>query len=142
MKAFYVALLIAIAGNVFYHLSQKSVVKDVNPLHVLIIAYAVALALCCIAAFFYPSDKTFMQSVAQVNWAVWCVGVAALLIELGVLLAYRSGGRVGLLNITVAVATNLVLLPVGFFVFKEQLTKWNLLGVALCIIGLVLVVKK
>lgn len=142
MKAFYVALLMAIGGNVFYHLAQKSVAKDVSPLHALIVAYAVALALCCVAAFFQKDDKAFVQSLTEVNWAVWCVGASALIIELGVLLAYRSGGRIGLLGISVAVATNLILLPVGVLLFRENLTKWNLLGVVLCIAGLILVVKK
>jgi len=142
MKAFYVALLMAIGGNVFYHLAQKSVAKDVSPLHALIVAYAVALVLCCGAAFFQKGDKALLQSLTEVNWAVWGVGASAFLIELGVLLAYRSGGQIGLLGISVAVATNLILLPVGILLFRENLTKWNLLGVVLCVAGLILVVKK
>lgn len=142
MKSFYAALALAIVGNVLYHFAQKSVVKTVNPLHALTVAYALALVMCVVATLVTARDASFIASWREMNWAVWLVGGAAFLIELGVLLAYRSGGRVGLLGVTVAVATNLILLPVGLLLFKEHLTRWNLLGILLCIVGLVLVTKK
>lgn len=142
MKSFYAWLALAIGGNVLYHFAQKSVTKSVNPLHALAAAYALALIMCVVAALATRSEQSFIGSLREMNWAVWMVGAAAFMIELGVLLAYRSGGRVGLLGVTVAVATNLILLPVGFVVFREQLSKWNMLGIVLSIVGLVLVTKK
>ncbi len=142
MKNFYVPMAMAIGGNALYHLSQKSITKSLNPLYALIVTYSLALVLCIIVAFFYPHEKTFAETLRESNWAVLGVGVAAFLIELGVLLAYRGGGNISYLGITVAVGTNLILLPVGLIAFREQLSRWNLLGIVFCIVGLILVTKR
>jgi drug/metabolite transporter (DMT)-like permease len=142
MKNFYAPLMLAIGGNALYHLSQKSIAKSINPLYALVVTYALAIVLCIVVAFFYPHEKTFVETMREANWAVLGVGVAAFLIEFGVLLAYRGGGGISYLGITVAVGTNLILLPIGLFGFREHLSKWNLLGIVFCILGLILVTKR
>jgi drug/metabolite transporter (DMT)-like permease len=58
------------------------------------------------------------------------------------LLTYRVGWNISLASITCSVAVALVLLPIGVFAFKEQLSLKNIIGLALCLAGLFLVTKK
>ncbi|MDX6271018.1 MAG: hypothetical protein QOD28_2241, partial [Acidobacteriota bacterium] len=44
MKHFYLPLVLAIGGNLLYHLSQKSMPKAANPLFIITIAYIVGIA--------------------------------------------------------------------------------------------------
>jgi multidrug transporter EmrE-like cation transporter len=74
-----------------------------------------------------------------VNWASVALGVAIVGLELGFLLAYRAGWNISVAGIVSASLVALVLIPVGLTFFKEKLTPLNLLGVVLCIAGLVLV---
>jgi uncharacterized membrane protein len=142
MTSFYFPVGLTVAGMIFYHVAQKSIPKGMNPFHATMIAYAVGIVLCGICALGYSDKKSFVNSLSESNWAVFLMGVGAAGIELGFLLAYRAGWRIGLAAITTNVAATLLLIPIGFLVFKEHLSLRNLLGVILCVAGLILVVRE
>jgi uncharacterized membrane protein len=141
MKTFYLPFALAVGGSLLYHLSQKSIPKDMNPLFATIIAYLVGIVLCTICAFIYPSNKSFVNSVKESNWAVFAVGAAIVGIELGILLAYRAGWRISVAAVATNAAVTAMLIPIGILIFKEQLSVRNVIGVLLCIAGLILVVR-
>jgi hypothetical protein len=80
----------------FYHLAQKSIPKGINPFYAMIIAYVVGIILLTVCALMLPGNKSFVSSLTESNWAVLVVGAAAACIELGFLLAYRSGWKISL----------------------------------------------
>jgi len=57
----------------------------------------------------------------------------------GFLLAYQVGWNISVAAIIVNVAGTLLLVPFGLFFFKERLSLINLLGILVCITGLVMV---
>jgi uncharacterized membrane protein len=142
MNSFYLPVAVAVGGSLLYHLSQRSIPKGINPFLATIAAYMIGIVLCAACFLIYPSGKSLKDSVGEVNWAVFGVGVAVVLIELGFLLAYRAGWRVSVAAVTVNVAVTLILIPVGVTVFKDQLSPRNVIGLILCVAGLVLVGKK
>src|SRR5882724_8655181 len=119
-----------------YHLSQKAVPKEANPFFVIVIAYTVGILFCLAFAFTYPGKKSLIETFKASNWAVFTLGAAAALIELGFLLAYRTGWRIS--NAAVAI----VLIPVGLFVYKDHLSLRNVIGLILCVVGLALLVRQ
>jgi uncharacterized membrane protein len=141
MSGFYFPFALTVAGMVLYHLSQKAVPPGVNPFLVIVLAYLVGIALCVACAFAYPGKKNLIESVKLSNWAVFTLGAAAALIELGFLLAYRAGWKIS----TAAVATNaaaaIALIPIGILVFKDHLSWRNVIGLVFCIFGLVMVMR-
>jgi uncharacterized membrane protein len=141
MTSFYFPVGLTVAGMIFYHVAQKSIPKGMNPFHATMIAYAVGIVLCGICAL-GSEKKSFVNSLSESNWAVFLMGAGAAGIELGFLLAYRAGWRIGLAAMTTNVAATLLLIPIGFLVFKEHLSPRNLLGVILCLAGLFLVVRE
>jgi len=141
MSAFYLAFALTVIGMLLYHLSQKSVPAETNPFFVIVIAYVVGIALCLVIALFYPAKKGLVETFRGSNWAVFTLGAAAALIELGFLLAYRTGWKISIAAVASNAAAAIVLIPVGLIVFKDQLSLRNVIGLIFCMVGLALVVR-
>ena len=141
MRPSYFPVALAVVGMLFYHLAQKSIPKEMNPFFATIIAYVAGIFVCAICAFTYPGEKSFVDSVRHSNWAVFIVGAAAALIEVGFMLAYRGGWRISVAAVATNVAVTAMLIPIGVIIFKDHLSLRNILGLIFCILGLVLVVR-
>ena len=141
MSAYYFPFVLTVGGMVLYHLSQKSVPPGMNPFLVIILAYIVGIALCGACALVYPGRKTLLESLKLSNWAVFTLGAAAALIELGFLLAYRAGWKISMAAVATNAAAAIALIPIGILAYKDQLSVRNILGLLFCIFGLVLVMR-
>lgn len=135
-------VVLAVFGGVLYHLSQKSVPKTVSPFAAILCAYAIGIALCAAAFWLEPAAQSFGASLRESNWAVIGVGVSAVLIEIGVLLAYRTGWNISVASVTINIVVALALIPVGLVAYKEHLSARNAAGIVCCLIGLYLISKK
>jgi len=119
------------ASTALYHLFQKITPANANPPLALIVTYLSA-AIICLGLFpFYPLKNGLGAAVRQLNWA--SVGL-----EVGFLLAYRSGWNISLAAIVANAAVALILVPLGLLFFKDKVTPINLVGVLVCIVGLVM----
>jgi len=141
MSAYYFPFVLTVGGMVLYHLSQKSVPPGMNPFLVIILAYIVGIALCVACALVYPGRKNLLESLKLSNWAVFTLGAAAALIELGFLLAYRAGWKISMAAVATNAAAAIALIPIGILAYKDQLSVRNILGLIFCIFGLVLVMR-
>jgi len=131
-------ILIAVVGGVLYHVSQKSVPKQVSPFAAITIAYAVGIICCLLAPLFVSSERPLFESWRAVNWAVWLLGISAVVIEISILLAYRAGWNISMTSVVINISVALVLLPIGLLIFKEELSWSNAAGIACCLLGLYL----
>ncbi|MDX9990567.1 MAG: EamA family transporter [Anaerolineales bacterium] len=129
---------LAILASTLYHVFQKNTPGDVNPALSLLVTYATAAVATLGLLVFYP-PQNLGQDLAKLNWASYALGLGIVGLELGILLAYRAGWQISLLGLVVNIAAALLLLPVGLIFFREKLTPLNLLGIGLCILGLILV---
>jgi uncharacterized membrane protein len=141
MRSYYLPFALAVSGSLLYHLSQRSIPKGANPFYATVVAYAVGAALCAVCAHFYPAGRSFAETVRGANWAVYAVGVAVVMIEVGFLLAYRAGWKVSVAAVSVNVASTAALLPVGVLLFKDHITPRNMVGLVFCVLGLILVAR-
>jgi uncharacterized membrane protein YdcZ (DUF606 family) len=142
MKNFYLPIVLAVGGNLLYHLSQKSMPKAANPVFMITIAYIVGIVACVLYSLVYPNEKSFVDTLRESNWAVYGMGLGAAVIEVGFLLAYRAGWNISTAAVVCSTAVTLMLIPIGVLVFKEHLSVRNVVGLLLCMIGLVLVAKR
>lgn len=138
---FYVPVILMIVGTTTYHIAQKSVPTQVNPMFSLVINYLTALAGTLLLIPLYPSRTAGPWSVKGINWASAAVGVSIVGVELAVLLAYRSGWRVSLLSVIGNTASALLLVGIGLLFFHEQLSLRNVTGIGLCLAGLALITQ-
>jgi|SRR5215468_11920512 len=141
LKSFYGPFVLTVGGMLFYHLSQKSIPQEINPFIATIIAYLTGIVVCAVFAFTYPGDKSLAGSFRHANWAVFGLGAAAALIEVGFMLVYRVGWRISLAAVATNVTATVMLIPLGIIIFKEQLSLRNVIGVIFCLAGLILVAR-
>jgi uncharacterized membrane protein len=142
MFLYYFSISLAIASGVLYHLFQKLTSPNANPAIALIVTYTVSLALCLILLPFYPPKDGIVNALKQLNWASVALAFALVGLEIGFLLVYRSGWNMGIAGTFANVASALILIPIGLLLFKDKITLMNLIGVVVCILGLIMVNQK
>lgn len=135
---FYLSIALTVVANVLYHVFQKLTPTAVNPMLALAVTYATATLVCLAFIPLYPTSLSLAESVRNLNWASIALGIAIVGLELGFLLAYRAGWNISLGAVVSNVTVALLLVPIGLGFFREQLTGVNLLGMGLCIVGLIM----
>ncbi len=138
---FYLSISLTILSNVFYHIFQKFIPRNVNPFVALAMTYGVAMIICLVLAFL-SVDRSFSISIRQLNWATFALSLAIVGLETGFLLAYRAGWNISLGALVSNVVVALILVPVGLLLFKERVSLVNFIGIVVCIVGLVMVNQK
>jgi hypothetical protein len=142
MPIFYLSMALAVAANIAYHLCQKTIPSQANPLVSLIVTYTVALTVSVISLpIFYPGTG-LVAGLRSLNWASFVLGVGIIGLELGFLMVYRAGWNLSIGALYANVLVTLLLIPVGVLVYKESLSVQNALGIVLALIGLILMVKR
>lgn len=140
MTASPLPLLLAVAGAVVYHVAQKSVPAASAPFVVIGLAYAAGLAVCVAAVVAGGAD---VGSTLRASWRpAIAVGLGALAIETGFLLAYRAGWPISTASLGVNVTVAVVLLVVGLAAFGEALSVRQWAGAAACLVGLALLASR
>ena len=84
-------MLLIIASNVVYHLSQKTIPHEANPALSLLVSYAVAFVLTLMMLPLFGRFVAYTEALQTLNISSVLVGVSAVGVELGWLLVYRSG---------------------------------------------------
>ena len=138
MFLFYFSITLAILSSTLYHFSAKSTPANVNFPIALVVTYSVALGITLISTFFFPSQNGLTFELKQLNWASFLLGLAIVGIEFGFLLTYRAGWNLGIAAVLVNVMASLILVPVAIFVFKDKLSLINIIGILVCLAGLVM----
>jgi multidrug transporter EmrE-like cation transporter len=139
MFLFYFSVGLAIASTLLYHVTQKLTPSDVNPALALIVTYATSLVVCALLLPLFPLGTGIRAALGRLNWASFCLAFALVGLEVGFLLAYRAGWNISIAAIFVNASGTLLLVPIGLLFFKERLSPVNLLGILVCILGLIMV---
>src|SRR5688572_25008084 len=138
MFLFYFSITLAIASSALYHFVAKSTPSNVNFTVSLLVTYAVALVVTLVGFFFFPAPNGITIELKQLNWASIGLAVAIVGIEFGFLLTYRSGWNIGIAAVLVNVVASLILVPVAIFFFKDKISFINVMGILVCLAGLVM----
>lgn len=139
MAYFYFPIALTIIANVFYHICQKSMPQNVNPLLALIVTYITAAILCALILLFTLKGQSLTAEISKVNWAPVALGLAIFGLELGFFLAYRVGWNISLGALISNIAVSVLLIPIGVAIYKEAMNTQTAMGVILCIAGLIMI---
>lgn len=130
-----------VGSNIFYHLCAKSMPEAVNPLASLAITYIVSAISTVILYFLTSPVKNLATEYGSLNWTSFILGLAIVGLEFGYISMYKVGWNIStgplVANITLAV----ILIIVGIVIFKETITIEKVIGMALCLGGLILINK-
>lgn len=138
MFLFYFSITLAICSSALYHFVAKSTPSNVNFTVSLLVTYAVAFAVVLLTFIFFPIKNGLAFEFKQLNWASIGLAVAIVGIEFGFLLTYRSGWNLGIAAVLVNVVASLILVPVAIYIFKDKISWVNILGIFVCLAGLVM----
>lgn len=137
---YYFSLGLAIVASVGYHIIQKLIPGNVNPIVSIVVTYSASILLSLVLLpILYPLQGGLVASLRQLNWASAALALALVGLELGFLLVYRSGWNISLAAIITNIAATLLLIPIGLWFFHEKVSPLNLIGIGVCIAGLVMV---
>ena len=138
----YFPILVIVGGNVLYHISAKAVPDHINPFVSLVVAYFLA-TLVSLALFFLTSpDKNLGTAVSQMDKTAVFLALAMVAMEVGTILLYRSGWDVSVGPLISNISIAVTLLFVGILFFHEHLSITQAVGVAFCLVGVLLINKK
>jgi multidrug transporter EmrE-like cation transporter len=138
MSLFYFSITLAICSSALYHFSAKSTPANVNFPISLVVTYLVALGITLLTTFFFPTKNGLGFELKELNWASFLLAIAIVGIEFGFLLVYRSGWNLGIAAVLVNVVASLILVPVAIYLFKDKLNWVNVIGILVCLVGLVM----
>ena len=135
---FWIVIFLTILSNVFYHIIQKVTPQQANPVLSLAISYLIAGLICFALLPVFPIREGLSEALKQLNWTTVALAFTLVGLEIGFLLAYRAGWTISLAGLFSNATVSVLLLPVGYILFKDRLSGTNMVGVLVAIVGLVL----
>ena len=134
-------VFLILGSNIAYNLMTKSTPAQVNPFASLTVTYLVAAVFSFILLLFSSSGHP-MADFREVNWTGIVLGIAIVGLELGYICLYRAGWNISVGSLVANVLLAACLLVIGLVVFKEAVGVKQMLGIAVCLCGLVLINMK
>ncbi len=133
---------LVIVSNTVYQICAKGVPEKVSPFASLTITYLVGALFAAVLHFVLRPGENIFKQFTQMNWAPFVLGLVIVGLEVGWIYAYQAGWQVSTGNIVQSAFLAIVLIAVGALLYKEPVT-WNkLVGIAICIIGLIFINMK
>ena len=133
---------LVVGSNIIYHICAKEIPSDMDAFASLTITYAVSFiaTIICYLIFKKASgSEGFGKEIRKANLAPFALGIIIVGLEFGWIMAYKAGRQVSMGYIIVTSVVSAVLLGVGCFVYKEKITLNKVIGVALCLAGLIII---
>ncbi len=139
MFAYVWPIALVVLSNVIYQICAKSVPEGMNPMASLTVTYLVGAVASGALYFILDHDGSLIREYGKLNWAPFVLGIVIVGLEAGWIYAYKAGWQVSTGFIVQSAFLAAVLVFVGYLLYREALT-WNkLVGVAVCLIGLVFI---
>ena len=139
MFAYVWPIALVVLSNVVYQICAKSVPKGIDPFASLTVTYLIGAAASAILYFLLNRGGNLIREYGKLNWAPIILGIVIVGLEAGWLYAYKAGWQVSTGFIVQSAFLAVVLIFVGYLLYHEALT-WNkLVGVAVCLAGLVFI---
>lgn len=128
-------------GIGLYQLCLKRMPELDNPFRLLSIVYTLTALVTFTLSQIFPSNIPHLQIVKDGGFALALLSLAPVVIEIGYLWAFRAGWKLGLLNVVISSSCVILMLCVGFILYRERITATQFCGVLLCVAGFVLATK-
>jgi len=134
-------ILVVVASNTVYNICTKSTPEGVNGFASLAITYGVAAA-CSVAMFYLTAEqKNLVAELGKTNWTAWLLGLSVVGLEFGFICMFRAGWKISNGQLVASVGLSCVLLVVGLLLYREVITMRQIIGVAVCAVGLAMIAK-
>ena len=132
-------ILVVILSNTFYNVCMKSMPGDVNPFGALMVTYLVAAIVSGIIFVYVVGLNNVGVELSKINWTSVVLALAIVGLEVGYVFVYRAGWTVSTATVVANIGLACVLIFVGYFLYKENVSINQIVGIIVCMFGLVLI---
>lgn len=132
-------ILMVILANTFYNICMKSMPSDVNPFGALMVTYLVATIISAVIFIFAVGPSNVGMEIAKINWTSIVLALAVVGLEVGYVFVYRAGWAVNTASVVANIGLACVLIFVGYFLYRENISFNQILGIIVCMVGLILI---
>ena len=132
-------ILIVILANTFYNICMKSMPNDVNPFGALMVTYLVAAIISAIIFAYMVGPSNVVFEISKINWTSIILAIAIVGLEVGYVFVYRAGWTVSTATVVANIGLACVLIGVGYLLYKENVSLNQILGIVVCMVGLILI---
>lgn len=130
-------LILIVVSNSIYHICAKSLPAKADPFAALTVTYLIGAGFSAALYFLLNRGSTDLaQEWRSLNWTPYVLGFIVVAMEAGNVYAYRAGWSVNTLPVVQAACVAVLLLALGFLLYREGVTAGKLIGLALCVAGL------
>lgn len=131
-------IALVVLSNIVYQICAKSVPEGINPFASLTVTYLIGAAASAVLFLFTNPGGGLFKEFGKINWSPFVLGVVIVGLEAGFIYAYKAGWQIGTASVVQSSVLAVALIFAGFMLYHEALT-WNkLVGVGVCLIGLVI----
>ena len=132
-------IALVVLSNIVYQICAKSAPKNMDPLASLTITYLVGAVVSGALYFLLHRGGDLVREYRQLNWAPFLLGIVIVGLEVGFLYAYKAGWQVSRASIVQSSFLAVCLVFVGALLYREHITWTKLVGVGICLVGLVFI---
>ena len=132
-------IALVVLSNIVYQICAKPAPKGMDPLASLTVTYLIGAAASGALYFLLHRGGNLLREYRQLNWAPFALGIVIVGLEVGFLYAYKNGWQVSRASIVQSSFLAVALVLVGAILYREHITWTKLLGVAICLVGLVFI---
>ena len=118
---------------------MKSVPGDVNAFCALMVTYLVAAIVSGIIFVFMVGPSNISVEISKISWISVVLALAIVGLEVGYVFVYRAGWTISTASVVANIGLACVLLAVGYFLYKENVSSNQILGIFVCMVGLILI---
>lgn len=130
-------IALIVFSNVVYQICAKEIPKDMDTMASMTITYLTG-AICSAVIFFVTNrGGNLLHEYSKTNSAPFLLGVSVV----GFIYAYKNGWQVNSVSVVQSAFLSIALLIVGALLYHEVISVSKVIGVILCLAGLVFMNK-
>jgi drug/metabolite transporter (DMT)-like permease len=138
---YYIPVAMVVGSNIVYQICAKSIPKQLNPMISIVITYLIGATLALVLFFLIEPSRDVVSQLKMLNFAPFVLGFSVVGLEAGFIFLYRAGWNISVGSLVCNILLAIFLIAVGYFLYKEHISAQQVLGIALCIAGLIFINK-
>lgn len=139
MLNYYWPIGFIVFSNVLYHICSKSLSGGADPYFSLLVTYLIAASICLGLYLCTGNFKDISIDVREIKWNSILLGAAIVCLEIGFIMMYKVGWNISIGSLIANICLAVALVLLGVFFYRENLTMNNIVGMILCISGLIFI---
>lgn len=134
-------ILLGVCSELVYQVCAKSTPAEVHPLASLSVTYVVGAVISAVLYYALSKGGSLMREFSHLNWTAFALGAAIVGLELGAIYIYKVGWTVSTGPLVRSVCAMIALTLMGILVFRDALTASKIIGIVLCVVGVIFINK-